>query len=213
MKFRDLADWAEGYNRRGVYSPIGIFFHWTMAAAILFQLFHGWYLGFLSVGGDKYLGYQLHGSIGMTIMFAGALRFFWTSHVAGPELVDEDTISGKLSAALQYFFYFCFFALPISGWVMWSSFPGDLTLSVAGILSIPNLPFDQMSSDLQAKVMRHGANIHQILVWALMITIPGHAGAAILHYFVKRDRVLQSMLIDFNGPDQEGLVGAGPDKG
>ena len=42
------------------------------------------------------------------------------------------------------------------------------------------------------------------------ITIPGHAGAAILHHFVKGDRVLSSMLVDFNGPEVEGLVGSQP---
>lgn len=213
MTFARLVEWAEGYNRRGSYSPIGQTFHWTMAAAIIFQLWFGWYLGYHHVGADKYLGYQLHGTFGLTIMAVAALRFFWRSNLAGPELVDDDTISGKLSAWLQYFFYVCFFALPISGWVMWSTLPGELTLSIAGLVPIPNLPFDQLSFDLQARLMRYAANIHQILIWALMFAIPGHAGAAILHYFIKQDRVLHSMLPDLNGPDVEGLVGAAPDKG
>lgn len=213
MSFADVVSWAEGYNRRGVYSPIGVAFHWSMAAAIVFQLGFGWYLGFQHVGSAKYLGYQLHGNIGLTIMAVGALRFFWRSNVAGPDLVDDDTLSGKLSAWLQYFFYICFFALPISGWVMWSTLAGELSLSIAGLLPIPNLPFDQLSFDLQARLMRYAANIHQLLAWALMFAIPGHAGAAFLHYLVKRDRVLHSMLIDFNGPDVEGLVGAPPDRG
>lgn len=212
MTFAQLVEWAEGYNRRGAYSPIGITFHWTMAAAVVFQLGFGWYLGYHHVGADKYLGYQLHGTIGMTIMAVAALRFFWKSHLVGPDLVDDDTWSGKLSAWLQYFFYVCFFALPISGWMMWSTLPGELTLSVAGLLTIPNLPFDQMSFDLQARLMRYGANTHQFLVWALAVGTLGHAGAAILHHFVKRDRVLHSMLPDFNGPEMEGLVGVAQDK-
>ena len=177
MSFADIVRWAEGYNRRGSYSPIGVAFHWIMAAAIVFQLGFGWYLGFHQVGADKYLGYQLHGDIGLTIMAVGALRFLWRSRIAGPDLVDDDTLSGKLSAVLQYFFYVCFFALPISGWVMWSTLPGNLSLSIAGLLPIPNLPFDQLSFDRQARLMRLATNTHQILVWALMLAIPGHAGA------------------------------------
>lgn len=213
MTFIGLVEWAEGYNRRGVYSPIGIAFHWIMAGAIIFQLGFGWYLGYLGVGADKHLGYQLHGEIGLTIMAVGALRFIWTSHVSGPDTVDEDSLNGKLSLWLQWFFYFCFFALPISGWVMWSTLPGDLPLSIAGVIPVPNLPFDQLSFAMQAELMRYAANVHQVLVWALMLAIPGHAGAAVLHYLVKRDRVLHAMLPDFNGPEVEGLVGAGPDKG
>ena len=86
-------------------------------------------------------------------------------------------------------------------------------MSIAGLLPIPNLPFDQLSFDLHARLMRYAANIHQIFIWALMLAIPGHAGAAFLHYIVKRDKVLHSMLPDFNGPEVEGLVGAARDKG
>jgi cytochrome b561 len=213
MTFGGLIEWAEGHNRRGRYSPIGITFHWTMAAAIVYQLWHGWYLNQHVVSADKYLGYQQHGTVGLTIMAVGALRLFWKSNVAGPHLVDDRTLSGKLSAALQYFFYVCFFALPISGWVMWSTLPGELALSVAGVLPVPNLPFDQLSFDLQARLMHWAVNTHHVFVWALMITIPGHAGAAILHHFVKGDRVLSSMLIDFNGPEVEGLVGSPTSRG
>ena len=38
-------EWAEGYHRRGLYSPIGVAFHWVMAALMIFQLAYGWYLG------------------------------------------------------------------------------------------------------------------------------------------------------------------------
>lgn len=212
MTFAQLVEWAEGYNRRGSYSPIGQAFHWTMAAAVVFQLWFGWRLAYTGVGADKYLGYQLHGTIGLSIMTLGALRFFWRSNVVGPELVDDDSLTGRLAAWLQYFFYVCFFALPITGWVMWSALPSGQTLSIAGLIPVPNLPFDQMSFDLQARLIRIAATTHQVFVWALMFAIPGHAGAAVLHAVIKRDRVLHSMVPDFNGPEVEGLVGAGPGK-
>ena len=33
-----FVEWAEGYHRRGLYSPIGVAFHWVMAALMIFQL-------------------------------------------------------------------------------------------------------------------------------------------------------------------------------
>jgi cytochrome b561 len=212
MNLVSLIEWAEGYNRRGVYSPIGITFHWVMAALVVFQLGYGWYLGWQPAGGDKYLGYQTHAEIGLTIMLLGLLRFIWSSQISGPDTVDEKSFSGRASAVLQAWFYISFFALPLSGWVMWSTLPGDLPLSIAGVIPFPNLPFDQLSERLQQRLMQGAADVHFWVVWITALAIPGHAGAAVLHYLVKRDRVLPSML-DLNGPEQPGVVGSGPGTG
>jgi len=205
-------EWAEGHHRRGLYSPIGVGFHWLMAALMLFQLGHGWYLAWQPAGGDKYLGYQTHAEIGLAIMGLGLLRFLWRSQIGAPDNVDEDSFAGRASRLLQAWFYFSFFALPISGWVMWSTLPGDLPLSIAGLVPFPNLPFDQMSENLQFSLMQWAASAHAVIVWITALAIPGHAGAAVLHYLVKRDRVLPSML-DLNGPQTPGVLGAGPGGG
>jgi cytochrome b561 len=212
MNLVALVEWAEGYNRRGLYTPIGVTFHWVMAAMMFFQIGHGWYLAWLPAGGDKYIGYQTHTQIGLTIMMMGTLRFFWHSQIQGPQTVDEDSFEGKASRLLQNWFYFSFFALPISGWVMWSALPGDLPLSIAGIVPFPNLPFDQLSEGLQRNLMQWAASVHLWIVWITTLAIPGHAGAAILHYLIKKDRVLPSML-DLNGPEQPGVLGSPPDTG
>lgn len=212
MNLVQAIEWAEGHHRRGLYSPIGVAFHWIMAALVIFQLGYGWYLSWLPVGGDKLLGYQTHAEIGLTIMLLGMLRFLWRSQIGTPETVDEDSFAGRASHALQVWFYFSFFALPISGWVMWSTLPGDLPLSVAGVIPWPNLPFDQLSEQLQFTLMEWAARVHVWIAWLTALAIPGHAGAAVLHYLIKRDRVLPSML-DLNGPDQPGVVGSAPDGG
>lgn len=205
-------EWAEGYNRRGRYSPIGVGFHWVMAGLMVFQLAHGGYLAWQPAGGDKYVGYQTHTQVGLTIMMLGALRFLWRSQVGGPQTVDEASLAGVGSRLLHAWFYFSFFALPISGWVMWSTLPSDLPLSIAGLVPFPNLPFDQLSEGLQHRLMRWAATAHAWMVWITVLAIPGHAGAAVLHYLVKRDRVLPAMF-DLNGPQQPGVLGAGPDAG
>ncbi|MCR5864139.1 MAG: cytochrome b [Aquincola tertiaricarbonis] len=212
MNLVGIIEWAEGYNRRGLYSPIGVAFHWIMAAMMFFQIGHGWYLAWLPAGGDKYLGYQTHTQIGLTLMALGSLRFFWKSQIKGPETVEEDSFEGRASRLLQNWFYFSFFALPISGWVMWSTLPSDLPLLIAGIVPFPNLPFDQLSEALQLRLMRWAATAHLWIVWITTLAIPGHAGAAVLHYVIKKDRVLQSML-DINGPGMPGVLGSRTDKG
>jgi cytochrome b561 len=210
-------EWAEGYHKRGLYSPIGVAFHWVMAALMTFQLAYGWYLGWQPVGGDKYLGYQTHTEVGLTIMLLGTLRLFWHSQLSGPGNVDEASFAGQASRLLQAWFYVSFFALPISGWIMWSTLPSDLPLSIAGVIPFPNLPFDQLSEGLQHRLMQWAAAAHFWMVWITALVIPGHAGAAVLHYVIKRDRVLPSMF-DLNGSEIPGVIGSvpegsAPDKG
>lgn len=212
MNLVALVEWAEGYHRRGVYSPIGVTFHWVMAAMMVFQIGHGWYLAWVPAGGDKYIGYQTHTQIGLTIMLLGTLRFFWRSQIHGPETVDDDSFEGKASRLLQNLFYVSFFALPISGWVMWSTLPSDLPLSIAGIVPFPTLPFDQLSESLQRSLMQGAATAHLWIVWITTLAIPGHAGAAVLHFLIKKDRVLASML-DLNGPQTPGVLGSPPKTG
>ncbi|RYF63643.1 MAG: hypothetical protein EOO29_43770 [Comamonadaceae bacterium] len=60
--------------------------------------------------------------------------------------------------------------------------------------------------------MEGAATAHFWIVWITVLAIPGHAGAAVMHYLVKRDQVLQSML-DLNGPQVPGVVGSAPSTG
>lgn len=204
-----LLRWAQGHHRRGVYSPLGVAFHWTMAALIVFQLGFGWYVGRLPSGGDKHLGYQLHGSVGFAVLVLGMLRLAWRGHVGTPRTVSKDSFAGRASHVIQVLFYLAFAVLPLSGWVMTSALPGDLQFSIAGLVPVPPLPFDPLSEPLRFTLLETAEGVHQFCVWALLLMIPGHAGAAIAHYLVKRDRVLPSML-DLNGPERPGLAGPAP---
>src|SRR5690606_19678395 len=56
----NVLEWAAGHTDEGRYSPVGILFHWTMAALVIFQLFWGWWMGRLPVGGDKVAAHDLH---------------------------------------------------------------------------------------------------------------------------------------------------------
>ena len=207
-----LVEWAQGFHRRGTYSPVGLGFHWLMAALMTVQLGHGWYLAWQPAGGVKHLGYQTHAQIGLAIMLLGTLRFFWRGRVAAPRTVDEHSFMGRASLLVQVGLYFSFFALPISGWVMWSTLPGDLPLSIAGVVPVPNLPFEQLSERLQHALMQGAATAHLWIVWFTTLAIAGHSGAAVLHHVIARDRVLNAM-IDLNGPEAPGVLGSPRDAG
>ena len=137
-----LRAWASRHGDDGRYTPVGIAFHWIMAALVLVQLGWGFYMGVVAVGGDKLRAFEIHAAIGLPILLLALLRAVWRILIPGPEN-DADNLGLQTSVAklIHYIFYVCFFGLPLSGWAMWSVVapPGPLTLG--GVLPWPPLPW------------------------------------------------------------------------
>lgn len=192
---RSLADWAERHTSQGRFSPVGVAFHWTMAALILFQLGWGWWMSRLPVGGDKLVGYQVHSDVGLLILVLGTLRFWWRLLVKDP-INDADRLGlqSKIAHWTAWIFYICFFWLPLTGWMMWSSLGEGAPLEVAGVIPWPQMPFEALSVAWQWTIMQWSASAHLWLVIFLVLLIPLHVGAALKHHFWDRHDVLEGML-------------------
>lgn len=199
---RALRRWARRHTEQSRYSPVGIAFHWVMAALILFQLGWGWYMTLLPAGGSRYLALFVHAGVGFLILVLAIARLLWRLFIPGP-VNDADRLGWQTRAATatHYVFYICFFGLPLTGWFIWSSFypPGDLSL--AGVLPWPLLPLDQAGEALQAWIMYLSDYLHEVMAIVLAVLIPLHVGAALKHHFWDRHDVLSGMLPQI--PDAE----------
>ncbi len=69
-----LRAWGNSYTTRGRYSPLGIAFHWGMAALILFQIGWGFWSDWLMPGGDKVRAYQIHSAAGLPVLLLAIAR-------------------------------------------------------------------------------------------------------------------------------------------
>lgn len=193
---RRVWTWAHGKRRRQrVYSPVGIAFHWSMAALVFWQLWLGWNAGQLPVGAEKLHAYQLHSQLGVLMLVLVILRGAWRIAVPGP-INDADKPGWQSQAAhiTHYVFYICLVGLPLSGWAMWSATAAEQPLSIAGALPWPMLPLDGLSRSQRYGVEAVAEWVHFGLIWTLLILIPLHAGAALKHHFIDRDDVLVGML-------------------
>lgn len=197
-----LRTWARHYTEQDRYSPVEVAFHWVMAALVLFQLGWGWYTSFLPAGGAKLLSYQVHSAAGLPILILAVGRFAWRLVIPGP-VNDADRLGWQtqVSYATHYIFYVCFFGLPLSGWAMWSSVAEPGPLYLAGVLPWPQLPFDTLPLTTRWAILDVAEDVHQILVWVLLILVPLHAAAALKHHFWDRHDVLRGMLPEI--PDEE----------
>ncbi len=190
-----LRHWAARHTRRNVYSPVGQAFHWIITALVFFQLWWGWWVGRLPVGSDKFEGYQLHSQVGVAILVLLLLRLMWRSIIPGP-VNDADEPGWQSTAArlTHYVFYFLLVALPLSGWAMWSSMASEQPLTLAGVAPWPQLPLHDLPLEMRWAIMQWSEAVHFWSIWALLVTILIHAGAAMKHHFIDRDDVLAGMV-------------------
>ena len=201
-----LRRWAAAHAAEGRYSPVGQVFHWVMAALIVFQLWWGWSMSRMDVGGDKLEAFRVHAEIGLLMFVLAALRAIWRLIIPGP-VNDADRLGWQTVAAYvtHILFYICFFGLPLSGWAMWSALGGG-DLSVAGIAPWPQMPFGEIERPLLWWILDWAEGLHALLIILLVAMIPLHVGAALKHHVWDRHDVLRGMLPEL--PEDEPLEGA-----
>src|SRR3546814_2709023 len=89
-----LRTWGNSYTQRGRYSPVGIAFHWVMAALILFQMGWGFWTDWMMPGGDKVFAYQVHSAAGLPVLLLAIGRMIWRVLITDP-YNDADTQDRK----------------------------------------------------------------------------------------------------------------------
>jgi cytochrome b561 len=190
-----IRNWARRHSDEGRYTPVGIVFHWTMAALILYQLWTGWAMERELVGGDKLAAYRVHSEIGLTLLLLAALRAIWRIIVPGP--INDADIPGwraDLASLTHILFYALFALLPLSGWAMLSAIQPAQRLELAGLLPVPPMPFHSLSPAWQEWVLDAAEDVHGVGIAALVVLVPLHVGAALKHHFWDRHDVLEGIL-------------------
>ena len=204
-----LRAWGNSYTSRGRYSPVGIAFHWVMAALILFQLGWGFWTDLMMPGGDKVLAYQVHSAAGLPVLLLAIGRIFWRALITDP-FNDADTQGWqtRVAHATALLFYLTFFTLPLSGWVMWSSVAAPGPLYLGGVIPWPQVPLESVDPLTRYALLDLAEDVHIGSVILLLVLIPAHVGAALKHHFWDRHDVLRGMLPEI--PDWEGRPAGSP---
>jgi cytochrome b561 len=197
-----IREWGNSYTRRGRYSPVGIAFHWVMAALVLFQLGWGFWTDWMMPGGDKIAAYQIHSAAGLPVLLLAIGRVAWRIVIQDP-LNDADTQGWQTTVAhvTAILFYATFFALPLSGWVMWSALASPGPLRLGGVLPWPQVPLEGLEAATRFAVLDLAEDVHTASVILLLLLIPAHVGAALKHHFWDRHDVLRGILPEV--PDWE----------
>ncbi len=164
-------------------------FHWLMAVLIIAMLGLGLYMAALPFSDFKIELYQIHKSLGLTILALLPLRLLW--RVVNPTPPLPATITGwqRIGANFSHvLLYGLMIGVPLTGWIMASAFSNQLQTTYFGLFDVPNL-------------IAPSAEWRELMVWvhasmniALMGVLALHIGAAVKHHWVDKDDVLKRML-------------------
>jgi len=185
------------------YSNVAIALHWLMALGFLALIVIGLSMTHLGLAPmTKFKLYQLHKSIGVTIMLLALCRIAWRLTHRPPALPDMPPLERFAAEAAHVLLYVLMLALPLTGWALVSASPFNLPTVLFGVIPWPHLPF---LADLEDKASAEAILkfIHDKLAWAVIALIAVHAGAALRHHIILRDDVLARMLPFVKAPAKE----------
>ncbi len=190
-----LRAWGNSFTRKGRYSPVGIAFHWVMAALVLFQIGWGFWTDWMMPGGDKVRAYEIHSAAGLPVLLLAMMRGAWRLLIDDPyNDADRQGWQTTVAHVTAYLFYLTFLTLPLSGWVMWSSVAAPGPLYLGGVVPWPQVPLDGLATLTRYRILDIAEDVHVVSVIVLLVLIPAHVVAALKHHFWDRHDVLQGML-------------------
>ena len=173
-------------NSLSNYGSVTKILHWLIFILIIGMLCLGFLMGGIS---DKALRGEvinIHKLIGLSILVLMLFRLFWALINLKPALPLGTPPWQKLAERIvQYSIYAALIAMPLSGWIMSVAagyFPHLFGLEFG--LPIPkSKAIDDMAD-----------NVHVYLAYVIIALISIHVLAALYHFFIKKDDVLQRMM-------------------
>lgn len=194
------------------YTAVAIVLHWAIAAAILFNLPLGFWMHEQAEDGATpavFAAFQLHKSIGLTVLALSLLRLGWRLANPPPPFPPHMPEWERIAArAVHWGFYVLTIALPLSGWVFVSagwSLHEDRSLATPtrwfGLIEVaPLFGLPQASEGVREAIAEAAFEAHELFAWAAIGLAVVHVAAALKHHFFDRDAVLAQMLPGLRAP-------------
>ena len=177
------------------YTAVAITLHWVMAAGIIGLAVMGLVMTHTTLSPMRLFQlYQLHKSIGITVLLAAFLRLAWRLAHRPPALPPGMPPREKMAAhGGHLLLYVMLFALPLSGWALVSASVLNIPTVLYGLVPWPHLSFLAHLHD-KAPIESLFTQVHKYGAWALIGLVTVHAAAALRHHLVLKDDTLTRML-------------------
>jgi cytochrome b561/polyisoprenoid-binding protein YceI len=168
------------------YSKAAILLHWALALALAFQIGLGWRLDDVP-DAQKFASYQLHKSIGITILVLTLARIAVRYYKPRPAPAADMGWAKRLSKITHAGLYAFMLGVPLSGWAIVSTSKRQVPTMVWDILPLPHLPLGQ-------GLHEPAEFLHEWLTYAGIALFALHVAGALRHHFILRDGLLSRMI-------------------
>ena len=162
--------------------------HWLILALLIVQFGVAWTMPHIGRNTPLTALIDLHFSFGTLILFLVVIRLIWRLTHAEPEPEDGIPPWQYRSAQMVHWLLYTFlFIVPILGWMNgnWRGYP----VTLFGLFELPKL------MPTRAPGWAWTGDLHGFLATYAMLALVGlHVTAALYHYVIRRDRVLQRIL-------------------
>jgi cytochrome b561 len=175
-------------ERKGTfYNGVARTLHWLILALLIAQFIFAWTMPHIGRNTPVTTLISLHFTFGVIIIAVAIVRLLWRLTYPEPEpeagIPPWQTASARI---VHWLLYILLFVVPILGWIN-ASYRG-MPIVMFG-LELPKL--------IATRAAGWGwtGDVHGYLAdYALLGLVGLHVAAALYHYFVRRDGVLQRML-------------------
>jgi cytochrome b561/polyisoprenoid-binding protein YceI len=169
------------------YSRTAMFLHWAIALALAFQLALGWRLEDMARGPGLFSAYQLHKSVGITILLLTVARVAIRFLHPRPALPEGARWTQRLASSVHALLYLVMIGGPLTGWAIVSTAKIKVPTLIFGVLPWPHLPLPSSVLD-SAELLHEWIAILGIGLFVL------HVAGALRHQFIKGEPILSRMI-------------------
>lgn len=174
--------WKNTYSTYGSFSKT---LHWLIFFLLLFMLIYGYSLEFVPKAYQG-MAYNIHKLTGLTILVLMLLRLLWKLSNVTPLLpADTPPWQRGLDHLVQWLLYLTVIGMPIAGWVGASAMGRPPSLGKIALA----LPIEHNKTLADQAFL-----VHNTIAVIIIVLVSVHILAALYHYIIKKDRILERML-------------------
>lgn len=182
------------------YSYTAITLHWLIALLLAFQIALGWALEGNN-SPELFARYQLHKSVGITILLLSLARLAARLFAARPPASEGPAWTRALAGTVHWLFYLVMILGPITGWLLVSTARVQVPTLLYGLIPWPHLPVGRSWHE-------PAESIHGAMAWLAIGLFALHIAGALRHQWLLGKPELQRMIPSARGKAVGSAIGA-----